>query len=261
MPSSTGSAYLELENPSEYCPRDGAVTSSLKLSCAVHGPKPLDRNANFSPNLQLTVNVKFAPFASKHRRGYIRDVAERDIGSHIETALKGVIIPDRWPKSAIDICFTIFECEDELEQGWRARGQSGIEGLANMNAVSGCITAASAALLDARIDCLDMITGGVAAIAPRQDGTALRILDPAPSEDPSPSSASVVAYMPARDEITMVWAKGDISTEENLQLYGFDGLLDSAVDAAKGAHSVLRQVVTDYGQGLVGQMPNDDSRG
>jgi exosome complex component MTR3 len=259
VPSSTGSAYLEIENPSEYYPRGSAVTS-LKLSCAVHGPKPLDRNANFSPNLQLTVNVKFAPFASKQRRGYIRDVAERDIGSHLETALKGVIIPDRWPKSAIYICFTIFESEDEIEQGWRSQGQSGIEGLAYMNVVSGCITAASAALLDARIDCLDLITGGVAAIAPTHDGTALKILDPASSEDPSPVSACVVAYMPARDEITLAWAKGEMSIEENLQLHGFNGLLDSAIDAAKGAHFVLRQVATEYAQELSGQIPNDDSR-
>jgi exosome complex component MTR3 len=173
------------------------------------------------------------------------------MATHIETALNGVIIPDRWPKSAIDIFLTIFESEDGIEQDPPSRGQNGIEGIADMNVVSGCITAASAALLDAQIDCLDLITGGVAAVAPGHDGFSIILLDPSSSEVPCPGSAAVVAYMPARDEITLIWAKGDMSADPNPQTIGYYTLLDNAVDAARGAHFVLKQIITENAQSQI----------
>lgn len=235
-------------------------TSSLKLSIAVHGPKPLPRNSNFSSNLQLTVNVKFASFATSRRRGYTRDATERDIATHLETALNGVIIPDRWPKSAIDIVITILEAEDDIRRGPATMGTRGFEGLAYMNTVSGCINAASAALLDAQIDCLDLVTGGVAVAGLNEDGTALRLLDPSPSEKLSIYSACLVGYMPARDEVTLIWAKGDIPSKQDRLIDGFDSLVDSAVNAAKGAHVVLRQVATEHGQAHAKQSTKDTSK-
>ena len=234
--------------------------SSLKLSCAVHGPKPLPRNANFSSNLQVTVSVKFAPFAARQRRGYIRDSTERDIGTHLETALNGVIIPDRWPKSAVDIVITVLEAEDDLEKSSQTRHLSGVASVGNMNVVSGSITVATAALLDARIDCLDLLTGGVAATLSSDDGKALKILDPSPSEDPSCKAVCVVGYMPTRDEITLIWASGDIPDipiNDDEQTPGFDSLLDSAVNAARGSHVVLSQVATDRAQAYSSQSMSD----
>jgi exosome complex component MTR3 len=218
------------------------------LSCAIHGPKPLPRNAAFSSNLQLTVTVKFAPFATSQRRGYIRDATERDIGTHLETALNGVIIPDRWPKSALEVVITILEAEDDLGLGAQTQDKHRMEGVGNMNVVSGCITVASAALLHAQIDCLDLVTGGVAAAVSNDDGKSVKILDPSPVGEPPPSSACVVGYMPTRDELTLIWAKGDIPSNKNQHILGFDSLLDSAVNAAKGAHVVLRQVATQLAQ-------------
>jgi exosome complex component MTR3 len=255
VPTASGSAYLELENPAE--PSHSIINaqpSSLKLSCTIHGPKPLPRNASFSSNLRLTVNVKFAPFATSQRRGYIRDATERDIGTHLETALNGVIIPDRWPKSAIDIVITILEAEDDIQGGLS------MQGIGNMNVVSGCITVASAALLDAQIDCLDLVTGGVAAVVRKNDEKAIKILDPAPLEEPSLHSVCVVGYMPARDEMTLIWAKGNISSNEDEHMFGFDSLVDSAVNAAKGAHIVLRQVATELGQAKSTGITNDASK-
>jgi exosome complex component MTR3 len=218
----------------------------------------LPRNAGFSSNLQLTLHVKFTPFATRKRRGYIRDATERDIGTHLETALNGVIIPDRWPKSAIDIVITIIEAEDDID--WGMQESLPVGGIAIMNVVSGCITVASAALLNARIDCLDLVTGGVAALATDHEGKTVKVLDPSSSENPSLTSVCVVGYMPARDEITLIWAKGDISTEQGEQMGGFDGLLDSAVNAANGAHFVLRQVATELAQAQVSQFTNDESK-
>ncbi len=221
------------------------VPSSLKLSCVIHGPKPLPRNANFSSNLQLTVNVKFAPFATRQRRGYTRDATERDIGTHVETALCGVIIPDRWPKSATDIVITILEAEDDVQWVSGIQQQNTVGGLGIMNVVSGCITVASAALLDAKIDCLDLVTGGVAAVVPRDHGKFVHHLDPSVIEEPFLNSLCVVGYMPARDETTLVWTRGNLPSYSDGQMCRFDGLLDSAVNAARGAHVVLRQVATE----------------
>lgn len=196
----------------------------------------------------MTASVKFAPFATRLRRGYIRDAVERDIGTHLETALNGVIIPDRWPKSAIDIVITILEAEDDKEWDSRTEQRREVEEIGNLNVMSGCITVASAALLDARIDCLDLVTGGVAAIVSDANGKAIKILDPSPLEQPSLSAVCVVGYMPTRDEVTLVWAKGDISLGRDEQSHGFESLLDSAVNAARGADLVLRQVAKELAQ-------------
>lgn len=223
-----------------------ATSSTLKLTCSVHGPKPVARTASFSPNLQLTAHVKFAPFAARQRRGYIRDSAERDLGVHLETALKGVIIPDRWPKSAIEIVVTVLEGEDDALADLGLESKRGLEGVGMMNVLAGCLTVASAALADARIDCLDILAGGVAAIAtgPGKDG--VKVLDPCPSEHEELSAACVVGYLPAREEITELWVKGDMSTDASS--LGLEGLVDSAIDAATSVQLVLQEAVKESSQ-------------
>jgi exosome complex component MTR3 len=96
-PSASGSAYLEMEA------KDETQKSGLKLTCTVHGPRSLPRSAPFSPYMVLSTHVKYAPFATRHRRGYLRDSSERDLGMHLETALRGSLIADRWPKSGVDV--------------------------------------------------------------------------------------------------------------------------------------------------------------
>ena len=85
----------------------------MKLTCTVHGPRPLPRSVPFSPTIILTTHVKYAPFASRQRRGYIRDASERDLAVHLETAIRGVIIGDRWPKSGVEVIITILEGEED----------------------------------------------------------------------------------------------------------------------------------------------------
>lgn len=218
--------------------------STIKLSCTVHGPKPLPRNSNFSPNLQLNAAVKYAPFATRIRRGYIRDSTERDLGVHLENALKGLIIPDRWPKSSIDVSVLVLEGEDneDLVSGQPLSSVAGQVGL--MNILAGCITVATAALVDAGIDCLDVMSGGVAAAIVDGDSEQ-KILDPSAAEHGQMSSACVVAYLPNRDEITEVWTTGAVSEQGNEDANSFDNILDSAVSAAKAAATILAEVMTE----------------
>jgi exosome complex component MTR3 len=122
-----------------------------------------------------------------------------------------------------------------------------------MSVLSGCITVASAAIADAGIDCVDVVSGGVAAvvkvpgvqeqsITTKLSTSTMLVLDPVPSEHQEILAASVVAYLPARDEITDLWVKGDIG-HENQRLSNpkssYEDLADNAVQAALAAHRVL----------------------
>lgn len=239
MPSASGSAYLELESPHRLKPTIIPAPSTIKLSCSVHGSKPLPRTASFSPNLQLTASVKFAPFATRVRQGYVRDSAEKDLGMHLENALKGAIIPDRWPKSAVDIAVTVLEGEEDQGEG----GQ--ITGVGLFNLLAGCINVAMAALADARLDCLDLLAAGVGAVVPGPGSTPLSVLDPAAAEHAEVHSSCLVGYLPLRDEIVEMWSHGSVSGKGSVEHVGFDELIDSAVAAARGAQTVLKEVLIE----------------
>ncbi|KAF2488118.1 3' exoribonuclease family, domain 1-domain-containing protein [Neohortaea acidophila] len=251
VPSASGSAYYEIP-PQPSSAQDEKLTpksSSLKITCTVHGPRPLPRNAAFSPNLLLSTHVKFAPFATRRRRGYVRDASERDLGVHLETALRGVIIGDRWPKSGCEVVITILEGE---EDGWWADG-SGAEkgaGWGLMSVLAGCITVASAALVDAGIDCVDVVSGGISALVIDDDAKTEHVaLDVSPPEHEI-KAMCVVAYLQSRDEITECWLKGDASTNT-------EALMDAAVKAAAMSRTVLAEAI---GEAATGQSESESTR-
>jgi exosome complex component MTR3 len=251
-PSASGSAYLELEaskNPKTTTPGLASLsTSGLKLTCTVHGPRPLPKSAPFSPHIILTTHVKYAPFATRKRKGYLRDSSERDLGVHLETALRGVIIGDRWPKSGVEVIITILEGEEDQWWGDDIGGRNAAAAeWGMMSVLSGCITVASAAIADAGIDCVDVVAGGVAAVVRGSDSKTpslpTLVLDPVPSEHKEIVAACIVGYLPARDEITDLWVKGDIrhgtQSDDQNQSPSYEELADNAVQAALGAHRVL----------------------
>ena len=282
IPSATGSAYLEVQ-PSRTRSSQSliAASSALKITCTVHGPRPLPRSAPFSPNLLLTTHVKYAPFAARRRKGHIRDASERDLGVHLETAIRGAIVAERWPKSALDITVTVLEAEDD--GWWRDSPGSHDASWGVMNVLAGCITVASAAISDARIDCLDLVIGGVAAlVVPESDETNNKhdynlnkaqgnkgckeddtaylqqlVMDPDPSEHQTILSACLVAYMPNRDEITELWLKGDTSRYVSIhsdKRLGHDALIDGAIDTARGIQPILAEAVQESAKGFFNQM-------
>ncbi|KAL8765410.1 MAG: hypothetical protein Q9209_007516 [Squamulea sp. 1 TL-2023] len=261
-PSASGSAYLELEPSSKPTTPASFIHqfSALKLTCTVHGPRPLPRSVPFSPHLLLTAHVKFAPFASKHRRSYIRDTSERDLSVHVETALRGLLISERWPKSGVDVVITVLEGEDDgpsFSIGGRGDGENGEEGGGGlsgwgmMSVLSGCMTVASAAIADAGIDCSDLASGGVAAVVgqPNLAGGSTSdadeeqiVLDPCPSEHWDILAICVVGYLRSRDQITEIWTRGNVeglSGERDYEQSGFEILLDRAVEAAVSSRLVL----------------------
>ncbi|KAF3767491.1 hypothetical protein M406DRAFT_251969 [Cryphonectria parasitica EP155] len=229
-PSASGSAYLEIQTSA----KPGA--SGLKLSCTVHGPRALPRSTPFSPHIILTTHVKYAPFATKQRRGYIRDSTERDLSIHLETALRGAIIADRWPKSGVDIIVSVIEGDQDRSL---SRGEYD-EAWDTMNVLAGCITVASAALVDAGIDCVDTVAGGVAAlVSTAHDGSQPElVVDPLASQHDKILAACCVAYLPVREEITNLWFKGDLPAT-NPRLY--TEMVEKGVLASQSANRVLAE--------------------
>ncbi|KAF2273585.1 uncharacterized protein EI97DRAFT_404138 [Westerdykella ornata] len=243
IPSASGSAYYEI--PSDISPSPKSLippTSSLKIVASIQGPKPLPRSAPFSPTLLLTTTVKFAPFATRIRRGYIRDSIERDLGVHVEAALRGVIIGERWPKSGVEVVLTILEADEDGFWGDGGKGEGSGWGL--LNVLAGCITVASAAIADAGIDCVDLVSGGVAAIVPNpeskngEETEVLKVLDPSPAEHEDIIAACAVGYLAGRDEITEIWMKGNVGVSP-------DDLVEGATYAALGNLAVLKEVLLE----------------
>lgn len=111
-----------------------------------------------------------------------------------------------------------------------------------MSILSGCITVASAALVDAGIDCVDFVTGGIAALVRQPSGLMGFVLDPCPSDHEDIVAACVIGYLESADEVTELWTKGNIaraSSGKQAQDLGFNSLVDHAVDAAIAARRVL----------------------
>ncbi|KAK2603918.1 3'-5'-exoribonuclease [Conoideocrella luteorostrata] len=227
-PSASGSAYLEIEQSG------GSTGFGMKLTCTVHGPRSLPRSAPFSPYMILSTHVKYAPFATRQRKGYLRDVSERDLSIHLETALRGALVAERWPKSGVDIVVTVIE-GDMARQASVGRG---LEEWNTMTVLSGCITVASAAMADAGIDCVDTVTGGVAAVVMDRntDIEPFIVIDPVLSEHEIVLAACCVAYLARRDEITHLWYRGCLSRSD---LPMRRSLIARAILASKGTGKAI----------------------
>jgi exosome complex component MTR3 len=186
------------------------------------------------------------------------------LGVHLETALRGVVIGERWPKSAVEVVITVLEGEEDgfsfFKAGGGAGGGGGTGGWGMMNVLAGCITVAGAALVDAGIDCVDLISGGVAAVVvsdafaeKQKHGTSSQdviVLDPSPAEHSLIRSACVVAYLASRDEITEMWMKGEVGGHAEVET-----LLDSAVQAARLTRTVLMEAVRESAEAKIGGAP------
>lgn len=163
---------------------------------------------------------------------------------HVETALRGIIIGERWPKSGVEVVLTILEAD---EDGWWGDGESGQgSGWGLLNVLAGCVTVASAAIADAGIDCVDLVSGGVAALVRRdgpkksekEGGDLVTVLDPSPAEHNNIVAACAVGYLASRDEITEIWMKGDVGQDP-------DVLIEGATYSALGSLAVMKEVLLE----------------
>lgn len=141
---------------------------------------------------------------------------------------------ERFPKSGVEVVVTVLEAEED----------EGGKGVGLMGVLAGCVTVASAALVDAGVECLDLVSGGVAALVSGDGGGGGNqkgevVLDPSPSEHSDEiRAACVVAYLQSRDELTKMWMKGDVGGEG-------EALVDAAVKAAMMTRTVLVEAVRE----------------
>ncbi|KAJ3270631.1 Exosome complex component MTR3 [Terramyces sp. JEL0728] len=122
IPQANGSAFIE--------------SGSLKIICAVYGPKQISKNQGV-----LNCDFKFAPFSRMERRGYAKDEQEKDFSLVLEQALTPAIQLENLPKSKLDLYVTVLESDGTFA------------------ALAGAITCASLALANAGISMYDLVTG------------------------------------------------------------------------------------------------------
>jgi exosome complex component MTR3 len=219
----------------------------------VHGPRPTPRSAPYAAHATLTCHVKHAPFATRRRRAGAQvradAAAERHLAAQLEAALRGVVCAERFPKSGVEVCVAVVEGEedrwwgDEAAAARQGGGDAAPEaappgaGWGAMVVLAGCVTVAAAALVDAGVDCVGLVTGGVAALV--DDGAV--VLDPNPCEHERIRAACMVGYIEGRDEIAMLWQRGEVDVEQAGQL------VEEAVAAAIGVREVVRDALLEDG--------------
>ncbi|KAI5812945.1 3' exoribonuclease family, domain 1-domain-containing protein [Pyronema omphalodes] len=207
-PPAHGSAYLEIH------------TSTLKLSASVYGPRPLPPSAPFSPHARVTAEVKFAPFSTPGtRRGYVRDNFERDLSSQLQIALCRVINTAKYPKSGVDVFVTI------IDTGSNAKEVNEFEIL------TAAINVSSVAVCDAGVEMVDLVSAGFVG----RDAQGDIVCDP----ENVMEKMCLVSYMAARDEITMVWTKGEMDGEEVVKM------TDVAAETAGRTRGVVSEAVKE----------------
>lgn len=148
----------------------------------------------------------------------------------ITTALVRSIVLERYPKSSIEIMVTVLDCEDGPHS--------------DVGVLSGAITAGSAALADAGVECVDLVCGGVAGV----DKTGRIVLDPGPGEC---TAVAGVGYLAARDEVTVLWTRGGMAVdveEDQMDAGGeceLEKVIGAACKAAREARKVLNEAVAE----------------
>ena len=180
-----------------------------------------------------------------------------------------MIIGERWPKSGLDVVVTVLEGQDDewenLNYNDGGGSKSGLVDSGMMSILAGCITVASAAIADAGIDCVDLVTGGYAAIVLRQSDPTTDTKggnrsspnpqifpDPGPSDDTKLIACCVLGYSKSRDEITQMWVKGGIPTDSGEQ-DSTNALVDAAVRAAIATRPVLVEAINE---GVMAKLPS-----
>ena len=172
---------------------------------------------------------------------------------------------------------TVLDCEGEAGavtgvSNYHAGGKSGGGGggggveVGLLGVLAGAITCASAAIADAGIECLDLVSGGVAALVRKRGldvdvkgsemgnltGTEefIVVQDPSPEEHAFGDvvAACAVGYMAAREELTGLLMRGSVETSidgEDHDQDQLDKVIEGAIMAATETRRVLNEAVAE----------------
>ncbi len=197
-----GSALFELGRTrvaaTAYGPRENARAEGESVSSGV-----------------LEVFVQFAPFCSRARRGCAPAAlaeSERRLEAALHQALLPSVLLERFPKSVVEVHVLVLE-----EDG---------------GALAAGATAASAALVNAGVDMLDVVVAAQVGVA-----AGAVLVDPSGAEEQGCAGLSTVAYMPSAQRITLAQHSGAVPAQELLR-----GLA-LALDACAALREALRPVL------------------
>ncbi|WBW72362.1 exosome subunit Mtr3 [Schizosaccharomyces osmophilus] len=210
-----GSAYYE--------------SGKIKIGCNVYGPRP-NKTFSFQNVAKLNCEVKYSPFSLPERKGHVQSAEEKDYGFLLETALSPSILLHLYPKSSIDVYVQILESDG------------------TMATLAAAITCASAAIADANIECIDLVTG--VSLLYKIQGPEYWV-DPDFMDEcgrPRPYGSLVVGHMAALGHITQVWEKGNCTSER------LKSLLEKCTETAKGIRLVINHTLS---QEKLGSLVND----
>ncbi|KAL1707270.1 3' exoribonuclease family, domain 1-domain-containing protein [Schizophyllum commune] len=199
-----GSAYIEADK--------------IKIACAVYGPRQ-NKNVAYSEQGRLNVEVKYAPYATARRKAPLRDAEDRSIGVAIHQALLASVRLELLPKSTVDIFLVIIEADGK-----------------EASIASGAV-AASAALADAGIEMLGLVSSCSAAV------TGDKIwLDPSAAESEQADGTVILSCMPALDTVTSVWQSGRLLPQKALEC------MHACQQKCVDIHSVVAQALLEHHQ-------------
>ncbi|KXA95907.1 exonuclease [candidate division MSBL1 archaeon SCGC-AAA259E19] len=194
-----GSAYLEL--------------GDNKAIASVYGPREMHpRHLQKMNKAVLRVRYNMAPFSVEERKRPGPSRRSREISKVAREALEPAVFLERYPRAVIDVSMELLQSS----AGTRTAG----------------ITAASVALADAGIPMRDL----VASIASgKADGTI--VLDLQKEEDQFGDGDMPVAYMPQKENITLLQMDGHFESGE------FEEALDLAIEGCKQVYEKQREAL------------------
>lgn len=222
-----GSCYIEIDN--------------TKVICALYGPREIPKKDEFSYKLaNLNCEFRFAPFSlphltttsssgttnqqsstytsifqqqTQHQNYYLN----QSISSIVREALKPSVLLHKYPKSQIDIY--IICLQTDLEAIY-------INKNIDNTIISAAIIAGSMALVDASIECYDLVASYTNQI-----------------------NNLTISYMNSLDQITSIYYTGDSKNDETatksqpLSINLYKSLVKDAVENCKKIYSLMKYVL------------------
>jgi exosome complex component MTR3 len=157
-----------------------------KVLATVFGPRPTTVQS-FSDEASLNCTLRVATFSSAvGRREHAPDDEQKALSSQLRQALEVAVRLEAYPKSLIDVHALVLQDDG--------------------GALPVAIACASLALVDAGIECLDM----VAAVTVGRLPCSRVVVDPCFAEERMLSSRITIAYMPSLNEIVQFLQHGEL---------------------------------------------------
>ena len=220
MTTAPGSAYIETSSP------------ATRLVVSIHGPRPLPSTSSYTPTVQLNITFSLPLFSGLHHPRNPPGPAtqlERFLALRLEKLIKPMLLGHLFPKSGIDVNISVLE----------------YTGTWNLLAIA--TNAVSAAIAEARIDVVDLVSASSFALL--EDGI---VIDPSGEEEEQASFGGVVGYMASMGEITDVWISGSLEVEVEDDMHIDSGhvrlgeSLKTVISAAADARLVVNHALMEH---------------